>query len=181
MGNTPTKHMVPVMDGEFIPFEAFEAYTRNDNTPTHYQSAFSIALLIEKLRAQSDSLQKSTLLQTIATLEKAEAKFQNTSESWEALCQLDEVEPLTAHIFPSFFFAGQMGFVKGPFERFSSFRFQTPAFIDLQEDDRDWEIKVNPHKMMKADMQTVLMAGSTVLNRFYNQEVNVFANEGMVL
>lgn len=180
MGNTPTKHMVPTLDAEFIPFEAFQAHAQNDSTPTHYQSTFSIALLIEELKAQSATLKKSTLLQTIETLEKAEAKFQNTNESWEALCQLEEVEPLMEHIFPSFFFAGQRGFIKGPFERFM-FRFQTPALQDLQQDDRNWEIKVNPRKIMKADMQIVLMAGTTVLNRFYNQEVNVFANEGMVL
>ncbi|MEL6831961.1 MAG: GAF domain-containing protein [Bacteroidota bacterium] len=181
MGNTPTKHMVPTLGAEFIPFEAFEAYAKNDNTPSHYQSTFSIALLIEELRAQSETMQKSTLQQTIATLEKAEAIFQNATESWETLCQLAEVEPLMSHIFPSFFFAEQLGFVKGPFERFFSFRFQTPAFQKLQEDDRNWEIKVDPHKIMTADRQIVLMSGTTVLNRFYNQEVNVFANEGMVL
>ena len=181
MGNTPTKHMVPTLDAEFIPFEAFEAYATNDDTPTHYQSTFSITLLIKQLRAQSDTLQKSTFQQTLATLEKAEERFQNTTESWESLCQLEEVEPLMAHFFPSFFFAGQMGFIKAPFDRFFSFRFQTSAFLDLQEDDRNWEIKVDPHKVMTADRQIVLMAGATVLNRFYNQEVNVFANEGMIL
>ncbi|MEL7249632.1 MAG: GAF domain-containing protein [Bacteroidota bacterium] len=179
MGNTPTNHTIATTDTEFIPLEAFQAHIRNDVAPAEYQSIFSIGKLLEELRSKSESLQKSTLLDTIVTLEQAEAKFRDTTEDWDTLNQLVEVEPLMVHIFPSFFFGGQMGFVKGPFERYV-FRFRTETLKALQADDR-WEIKVNPRKFMQADMQAVLMAGTTVLNRFYNQDVDLFANEGMVL
>lgn len=172
-------HSTPSQDAEFIPLQVFKNYTKHDNAPSLYQSKFSISKLIEELRTKSSALQKSTLLQTIATLEKAEAKFQNSTQNWEALCQEEEVKTLMIHIFPSFFFQGKMGFIKGPFEK-HEFRFQTDPLQDLLADDR-WEVKVSPKMFMKDEMQTILMAGTAVLNTFYDQEVDMFAGEGMVL
>ncbi len=179
MGNSPASQPISLPDTGFVPLKAIQEHTRDDNTPSHYQAKFSIAKLIEELKGKSQELQNSTLTQTIEQLERAQEKFQNSTESWDELCKQEEVETLMVHIFPSFFFSGQMGFVKAPFERYV-FRFQTEALQELQTDDQ-WEMKVDPKKFMAVDMQTILMAGTAILNRFYKQEVNVFAGEGMVI
>lgn len=162
----------------YLPLKEFNSYM-SACTPSPYQSKFSFIKLIEQLRAKSDTLKNNTLADTTARLEAMEAQLQENSQSWEALCRQENFESLIVHVLPSFFFEGQMGFIKGPFEN-QQFRFQTKAFRQLFADDR-WEVKVEPLKFLNPNVQNILMAGTAVLNTFYKQQLGIHAAEGITL
>lgn len=166
------------IDTGYIPLQDFRNTIQQD-TVSPYHSKFSFSKLIKTFQAKSNSLQNSTLAEAIAHLEAMELKLQDDTHSWESLEQHEDFESLMMYLFPSFFFKGQMGFIKGPFEH-HQFRFQTEAFRELLASDR-WELKVDAQKFMSANSQNILMAGAAVLNTFYNQQAEIHAAAGMTL
>jgi hypothetical protein len=178
MENPLPDNLPNTADNEYLPFSAFKS-RMEEIGPFPYQSSFSFFKLIEKLRAKSDSLKKSPLADTIKRLEAIEARLQESGMDWEEVRQQNEFDFLLVHLFPSFFFEGQMGFVKGPFEP-HKFRFITEAFAELLADER-WEVKMNTRKPMGSNSQNIFMAGAAVLSTFYGQEVDIYSAEGMTL
>ncbi len=178
MENSLAEQAVYSGDTAYVPLKNFKDHIQK-SVLSPYQSKFSISKLIEELQSRSDALRESSLTSTIAHLETVEAKLQQVTQDWELLSQQEDFESLMIHVFPSFFFKGKMGFVKGPFEN-HTFRFQTETMLEMLEDDR-WEIKVDPEKFLNTEMQNILTAGTTVLNTFYGQEVDIHTSDGMVL
>jgi hypothetical protein len=162
----------------YVPLHEFRAVMENI-PPSPYQPKFSIIKLIEELKSRNARLRGGELEETIRDLERLEKQIEQASENWESLLQQEDCELLKHHIFPSFFFKGQMGFIKAPFEN-HNFRFVTDALHALQSSER-WAVKVDPRNFLKNKRQHLLMAGITVLNTFYDQEVDFFSGEGMVL
>lgn len=179
MEQTTAQHPPLSLDSGFIPFGAFQEYTKNIRPPLLYKSKFSIAKLIEEYQVKREALNNSTLDEIIQKLEQAEAIFQQSDQSWDALQTLEEVQPLMVHIFPSFYFQQDLGFIKAPFEQ-HNFRFQTNELQGMLAHNR-WEIKVNPKRLLQNEMQTILFAGTTILNSLYHQDVDIFSGDGMVL
>jgi hypothetical protein len=177
MGNLPTDQS-PTVDKGYIPLQVFREYMEQE-TRSPYRTRFSIAKLIAAWRAQNNALPDPVLAPTIAHLEALEAQLQKTTQSWEALRQQDEVQLLLSHVFPSFFFSGQMGFIKGAFKN-HMFLFQSAAMLDLVTSDR-WEVKVDPDKFLDTNRQNILTAGTSILNTFYEQQVDIYSGEGMIL
>lgn len=166
------------IDTGYIPLQNFRNHIQQD-TVSPYHSKFSFSTLIKTFHATSKSSPNSSLAEPIARLESMERKLQQKAHAWESLSQHDDFEPLMMYLLPSFFFKGQMGFIKGPFEN-HQFRYQTEAFRELLANDR-WELKVDAQKFMSVSSQNILMAGAVVLNTFYNQKAAIHAAEGMTL
>jgi hypothetical protein len=172
------ENLQKVADAGYLPFTDFQEQMKKF-VPCPYQANFSFLTLIQKLRTKSDGVQDSPLAQTIARLEAMEEELQKKSGDWEAFRRQKGFESLMIHLFPSFFFEGQMGFIKGPFEN-HQFRFQTDAFLELLANDR-WEVKINTHNFKPPYAQNILMAGAAVLKTFYEQEVDIYTAEGITL
>ncbi len=179
MGN-PQLHNLqhPTNDG-FIPLEDFKKHAEQD-TPSRYQSRFSLSKLKEEWQAKSQGLQDKALSNTIARLEEIEEKLRQVHQDQKLLHRHEDLAPLMIQVFPAFFLKDQMGFIKGPFESFHQFRFLTPAFLELVNDDR-WEIKVSSLKYQSTYAQNILIAGMSVLNTFYNQNAKIYTTQGMTL
>jgi hypothetical protein len=178
MEKSIAEHPSALSNMDYIPLAYFREVMKKSK-PSPYRSKFSFFKLLEQLRAKSQRLKNNPLSATIAQLESMETRLQEDPRSWETVSQQEDFEALMMHIFPSFFLKGQMGFIKGPFEN-HQFRFRTQAFTDLMSDDR-WDVKLDAHKFMSPNSQSVLMAGITVLNTFYGQQVEVFTAEGITL
>lgn len=177
MGNLPTDQS-PTVNKGYVPLQVFREYMEQEN-PSPYTSKFSIAKLVEEWQTRNDALPEPVLSPTIDRLVALEKQLQQTTQSWEVLRLQDDMQLLMAHAFPSFFFPGQMGFIKGPSES-HMFRFQSPAMLDLIASDR-WEVKVDHDKFLDSNRQNILTAGTSILNTFYNQQVDIYSGEGMVL
>ncbi len=178
MENPITKHIPQPSQNQYIPLKYFKELI-GDLSPSPYQSKFSFFKLLEELRLKSNALKQSTLSETVAELEKMEAQLQERPSDWEALFQTTDFEALMIHIFPSFFHKGQMGFIKGPFEK-HQFRFRTKAFQEIMANENR-EVKLDGHKFLNADSANILLAGITVLNTFYDQKIEFFAAEKITL
>ncbi len=165
-------------DTGYMPLTDFRSQMMKLSTP-HYTSKFSFSSLIEELKGKSIAFRDSTFNGLISRLESIEADCQQDPQNWDSMIQLEDVNSLMLQLFSSFFFKDQIGFIKGPFEN-HRFRFQTDTFQNLLNEDR-WEIKISSKKFMNASAQNVLMAGTVVLNTFYDQKVDFFAGEGMTL
>ncbi|MTB53417.1 GAF domain-containing protein [Lewinella sp. W8] len=179
MANPSAKPILIPMEEGFVPLSVFQDFVRDNDPQSVYASVFSVRKLIEELEGKRNALRDSPLLKTIEDLKKAEAKIQASPHGWEELQRDPDVENLMLHTFPSFFFRGKMGFIKGPFEG-HAFRFRTDALLEQMTNDR-WEIRVDPRSLISNDLKETLMAGTSVLNTFYRQNVEIFSNQGMVL
>ncbi|MEN0004508.1 MAG: GAF domain-containing protein [Bacteroidota bacterium] len=178
MENSPTLETPPTLLPAYVSLKELRKHIRKQNW-SPYPSQFSLAKLIRKLKAQSDSIQNDILAASIIHLEDLEQKIKAAAVDWEALSQQPDFATLMQHIFPSFFFEGQLGIISGPFEN-KEFRFHTQAFLELEANDQ-WEVKVMPNRLINNEFQHIHMAGSLVLNAFYQQEVDMYAIEGLVL
>ncbi len=178
MKNTQINSLQNPIDTGYIPLQEFRNHLQQE-IESPYHSKFSFSKLIQIFHAKSKSSPNSSLAEPIARLESVELKLRQEAHSWESLSQHEDFEPLMRYLLPSFFFQGQMGFIKGPFEH-HQFRYQTEAFRELLVSDR-WELKVDAQKFMSANSQNILMAGATVLNTFYKQQAEIHTAEGMTL
>lgn len=162
----------------YIPLKEFRNFIIKKGSSA-YQSKFSFFKLIQALKQKSGQLSQGTLSETIARLEAVEAQLREPASNRENFIREEEFEALLIQVLPSFFFDQQMGFINAPFEK-GQFRFQTQSLQEHLNSDR-WEIKIDTQKFASADSQKTLMAGTMILNKFYNQQVDIYTDEGMVL
>lgn len=178
MENSTIEQLEITKNMDYVPLKDFHKHIKSQVLPAPYLAKFSFFKLIQSLKTKN-AAQNKILSETIAHLEELEEKLQEGNNTWEELYQQEDFDLLMAHIFPSFFFKDQLGFIKGPFEN-HQFRFRTKPFINLLEEDR-WEIKLNNQRFMSSNTQNILLAGIVVLNTFYKQELDIYTGEGMVL
>ncbi|MEM1322528.1 MAG: hypothetical protein AAGG75_19850, partial [Bacteroidota bacterium] len=177
MDNSLTDNLIPTFSGDYIALTEFRARMEQD-VLSPYQARFSISTLIKEFKRKNALLKNDPLDHAVIHLEGVEAKLREMS--WEALSEQGDLDTLMVHMFPSFFFKDQMGFIKGPFES-NDFRFQTDDFLVLLANE-NWEVKVSSEKFMhNGGMQNILLAGAIVLNTFYGQNVDIYSSEGMTL
>lgn len=146
--------------------------------PTPYQSKFSFSKLIKSVKTRNETLKNPGLEQIVAQLERANNELEQGKIKPGVDSQV-KLEPIFRLVFPSFFLSGQMGFVKGPFENYP-FRFQTTTFAEIMSNEQ-LEFKMTSQRSITPDLQDVLLAGISVLNTFYDQDIDIFSSQGMIM
>ena len=146
---------------------------------TVYQANFSFSALIEEMKANEQNGKENVNAEAIALLENLEERLANKEADWKSCNRCAGFDYIVQTVFPSFFFKGQLGFVTAPFNK-KEFSYETLEMTQLLQTDR-WEVKAEAHKLKHSKMHHVLLAGSMVLNTFYDQDVDVHFSEGMTL
>ena len=105
-----------------------------------------------------------------------EKELSNLSKLNGATDQSGKVEILIRTLFPALFFEGQLGFISTPFTK--TFTFMTPGMLDLFSSG-EWEMKMKSSMMNPKAVQTVLQAGSCILEKHYNGQRGMEYTETM--
>ena len=177
MVHSPNGSLQKSLETGYIPLTEFWEYIRQD-TVSNYHAVFSFAKLIEGVKQRSEGDNRA-VRETLTQLEQIETQLREGSWDWDSVIQQEEVKGILSLVLPAFFFSGQMGFIKKPFENFQ-FKFQSEAFQENLSNPK-WELKVDPENFMKPRSRDILVAGSVVLNTFYDQEIQFFHAEHMVI
>ncbi|MBX2872279.1 MAG: GAF domain-containing protein [Saprospiraceae bacterium] len=178
MRSTQSHKLPKITDDRYLPLQDFQDFSKNI-PPSPYASRFSFSKLIETLQDKNKSSKEEILETTIARLKAAELRLQQSAAKGEPFLLQEEVHAVMHLIFPAFFLEGQMGYIKGPFENYP-FRFQTEDF-SAQLGDYECDIKLSNQNLSTPHSPNILLAGAAVLNTFYDQQVEMYAGEGMTL
>jgi hypothetical protein len=147
----------------YIPLEEFhkQVHTIKDN---FYQSKLSFKPVFEKFEESNEDQAKglSNVSKFFTAFEKELSDISNLKGKQDGS---QKVETLIRALFPALFFEGQMGFIGTPFTK--EFTFMTPAMREMFACG-EWELKIKSTMMHPKAVQTVLQAGSCILDKHYN-------------
>ena len=158
----------------YIPLEDFHKQATNikDN---YYQSEFSFQPVFEKLKELKRN-QDTGFPKVSKLFKEFEKELLTISKLNGTQDQSGKVEMLIRMLFPALFFEGQLGFVSTPFTK--TFTFMTPGMIDMFTAG-EWELKMKSSMMNPKAVQTVLQAGSCILEKHYNGQRGMEFTETM--
>lgn len=171
MGLMQSKGQSSILDEQFMPLKDFKKFVSNTAKST-YPAKFSFEPLLKILRSKENPLNSKVCHPSIVLLEElenyADRKEMSESMPWSK----EEIQASMAMVFPIFFMGNQMGFISGIFDGPQKSSLQTREMEKLFESD-EWEIKLNPHRVEKVADQNTILAGSIILERFYDHKFNV--------
>ena len=158
----------------YIPLEEF--YERvsiiKDN---YYESKLSFKPVFEKFKATQKEHSKD-FPKIVKLFEEFEKELSIISEVKEVQDQSENIEVLLRTLFPALFFEGQIGFIGTPFTK--EFTFMTPVMQEMFASG-EWEIKMKASLIHPKAVQTVLQAGSCILDKHYNGQRGMDFSETM--
>ena len=157
---------IPLQDFHKITLEAKDKY---------YKSELSFKPVFEKFKElkkeRDSSFPKITNL-----FKEFEKELANLSKVKGQKGHAKKVEMLIRILFPSLFFEKQMGFIGTPFTK--EFTFMTPA-MEKMFLSGDWELKMKFALMNPKAVQTVMQAGSCILEKYYDGKKGMEFTETM--
>ncbi len=160
----------------YIPLEEFHERISNIKN-NYYQSRLSFKPVFEKFNETQKGQSKGS--PNVAKLfEEFEKELSSLSELKGAQDQSERVETLIRALFPALFFEGQTGFIGTPFTK--EFTFMTPAMRSMFDSGK-WEIKLKASILHPKAVQTVLQAGTCILEKHYNGQRGLEHTEVMSL
>ncbi len=158
----------------YIPLEEFHKLAINIKD-IYYQSEFSFQPVFEKLK-ELKRVRDTSFPKVSKLFKEFEKELSNLSKLNGTKDQSEKVEILIRTLFPVLFFEGQLGFISTPFTK--TFTFMTPGMIDMFTSG-EWEMKMKSSMMNPKAVQTVLQAGSCILEKHYNGQRGMEYTETM--
>jgi GAF domain len=143
----------------------------------YYHSKLSFKPVFEKIRQTKEKKVKGFSDEFIF-LEDFENQLLKLSDSTGAKDRSEKTDVLIRLLFPALFFEGQMGFIGTPFTK--EFTFMTPAMNEMFDSGK-WELKMKASLMEPRAMQTVLQAGSVILEKLYDRKEGMVFSEKMCI
>ena len=176
--NKTRPHLDPTVDGDYLSMPRYREFLEGAAKEL-YRARFSFAPLIDMMNRKCSAVQDPIFQKAIGRMMEFEKRLQENPGNAGKLRENPDFEPLLSMLLPSFFINGQLGFITAPFEK-AAFVFETPELRALMTG-QQWEVKVQSHQLKNASVHNILLAGTGVLNTFYDQSINVHAANGLVL
>ncbi len=158
----------------YIPLEEFhkQVHTIKEN---YYPSKLSFKPVFEKIQESKKNQAEgpSNVNKLFTAFEKELSDISKLKGKHDGS---QKVETLIRALFPALFFEGQMGFIGTPFTK--EFTFMTSAMREMFVCG-EWELKMKESMMHPKAVQTVLQAGSCILDKHYNGQRGMDFSETM--
>ena len=140
---------------------------KNDTFP--YKTNFSFNPYIKLLSSMRNEACGKTQSALLPIVQANQEMMDNGVVSLEEMMKHPQFKTMISLVVPSMLFDNERSFISPPFRK--NFIVRTSAFNELFESD-DWQLQVDPTRILKVKSNKIRQAGIEILNRHYGQTID---------